>query len=77
MGLLTYEDIMAHVLDQGQSNEENVALVRRILAFLRTPGTIERLKQLDTPGARALLDLARRVGLDGPDAPGEPDEQAR
>src|SRR5437588_9410793 len=30
MGLLTYEDVLAHALDQGQSNEENLAAARRI-----------------------------------------------
>ena len=68
MGLLSYEDVVAHALSQGQSNEENLAAARRIIAWLRAPGTIERLRQLDTPEARELLALARRIGLDAPGA---------
>ena len=71
MGWLSYEDVVAYALDQRQTNQENLAAARRIIAWLRAPGTIERLRQLDTPEARELLTLARRLGLDVPGASDE------
>jgi hypothetical protein len=68
MGLLTYEDVVRYVREQYPPDEESLAQARRIIAWLRTPGTLERLRQLDTPEARALLTLARRIGLDVPGA---------
>ncbi len=73
LGWLRPEDVLAYVEEHDQLSEDSLAMARRIIAFLRTPGVLERLAREDTPAARELLDMARRIGL-VPNEPGDEDK---